>query len=218
MRTVLLLSGGLDSSVLLAQLLNQGHEVAALSLDYGQRHVRELDAARFIAKRYGVRHKVLALPSLATLWPESVLTGAGAVPDGHYAADSMKATVVPNRNMFLLSLALGWAGSLKFDAVAYSAHGGDHAIYPDCRPEFFAAMDAAARFCDWQPLQVLAPFITASKADIVKVGAALGVPFAQTRTCYNDGLNHCGRCGACTERREAFKLAGVSDPTMYCAT
>jgi 7-cyano-7-deazaguanine synthase len=127
----------------------------------------------------------------------------------------MKQTVVPNRNMIMLAVAIGHAVSLKFDSVAFGAHAGDHAIYPDCRPVFASAMDVVAQLCDWQAIRLLRPFIGYSKADIVRIGHELGVPMQLTWSCYKGGDLHCGKCGTCVERREAFQLAGVSDLTQY---
>ncbi len=215
MRIILVYSGGLDSTVLLYHLRQKGHEVRGLGIDYGQRHRKELDAARSICDRLGVEYRVADLNGLRPLLGGSALTDAIAVPEGHYTDASMKQTVVPNRNMIMLSVAIGWAVSLKYDAVAYAAHAGDHAIYPDCRPEFADAMDRAASLCDWHPMRILRPFVDKTKADLVRLGALLGVPFEMTWSCYNGETLHCGRCGTCVERREAFELAGVEDPTEY---
>lgn len=215
-RTVLVFSGGLDSTVLLHHLLAEGHEVLALSVHYGQRHARELDAAAAIARRAGVRHEIADLRAVSGLLAGSSLTSADiAVPEGHYQEESMKATVVPNRNMILLALAAGWAISQKAGAIAYAAHGGDHAIYPDCRPEFADAMRHAIGLADWHRVELLRPFVTLTKAEIVRRGVALGAPLAATWSCYQGRARHCGRCGTCVERREAFELAGVPDPTDY---
>lgn len=215
MKTILIYSGGLDSTVLLYRLRAEGHEVRCLSVDYGQRHRRELGCAAEICRRAGVEHRVADLSSIRPLLGGSSQTDEIAVPEGHYAEETMKLTVVPNRNMILLAVAIGWAVSLKYDAVAYAAHGGDHPVYPDCRPEFIAAMDAAAALCDWHTVRVLSPFTGMTKAGIVRAGAALGVPFGRTWSCYKGGERHCGRCGTCVERREAFQRAGVADPTEY---
>jgi 7-cyano-7-deazaguanine synthase len=216
MKVVLILSGGLDSSVLLARLLADRHEVHALSVDYGQRHRRELDAAREIAAHYGVEHRVADLSGLRPLLAGSSQTDASVpVPHGHYAEESMKATVVPNRNMLLLGAAGAWAISLKADAVAYGAHAGDHAIYPDCRPAFVNALESALLLADWHQVRILRPFIGLTKADIARLGKDLGVPIAKTWSCYEGGDIHCGACGTCWERRESFLLAGVDDPTEY---
>ncbi len=215
-RTVIVFSGGLDSTVLLHHLLAEGREVLALSVHYGQRHARELEAAAAIAALAGVRHEIADLRPVAGLLAGSSLTSSDIpVPDGHYQEESMKATVVPNRNMILLALAAGWAISQKADAIAYAAHGGDHAIYPDCRPEFAEAMRHAIGLADWHRVELLRPFVTLTKADIVRRGAELGAPLGATWSCYRGGARHCGRCGTCVERREAFELAGVPDPTDY---
>jgi len=220
-RTVVVFSGGLDSTTLLYHQRAAGDGVRALSVDYGQRHgAAELAAARSIAAGLGVEHRVLDLRGLAALLGPNGLTDAGVgVPAGAYSAATMALTVVPNRNMVLLAVALAWAASGGegggADAVAFGAHGGGYTPYPDCRPEFAAAMDAAARLCDAWPLAVLVPFVTWSKADIVRRAAALGVPLGATWSCYAGGPAHCGRCGTCLDRRAAFHEAGVPDPTAY---
>lgn len=215
-RIVLIYSGGLDSTVLLHHLRDQGYEVYCLTVNYGQRHGHEISHAIEMCDVFGVQHHVLHLPALAGLLYGSSQTSSGVpVPEGHYTAESMKATVVPNRNMVLLSLAIGWAIATGSDAVAYAAHNGDHAIYHDCREEFAQAMGMAAALCDERPIQLLRPFVERSKADIVSLGDALGVPFEATWSCYKGGELHCGKCGTCVERREAFALAGVADPTEY---
>lgn len=218
-RVVLIYSGGLDSTVLLYSLLADGHEVFALSIDYGQRHKRELESARKICSAVGVLHEVADCSGLQRLLAGSSLTSASvAVPDGHYAEENMKQAIVPNRNMIMLSMAGGWALSQKCEAVAYAAHGGDHAIYPDCRHEFTEAVDKALRLADWEELYLWSPFVNRSKADIVRLGNELKVPFERTWSCYKGGRLHCGRCGTCVERREAFHLAGVKDPTKYASS
>ncbi|MCC5834271.1 MAG: 7-cyano-7-deazaguanine synthase QueC [Opitutales bacterium] len=216
MKTVLVYSGGLDSTVLLYDLLAKGVETHALSIHYGQRHRRELDAAATICKELKVEHQVLELPQLQALFGDSSLTNTAIpVPSGHYAAENMKSTVVPNRNMILLSLATSWAIALKADSVSYAAHSGDHTIYPDCRPEFAETMNQAIGLADWHALRLDRQFVDTSKADIVKLGIELGVPFDKTWSCYQGGELHCGRCGTCLERREAFYLNGIKDPTVY---
>lgn len=217
-RSVLILSGGIDSTVLLAHLLAEGREVFALSVDYGQRHRRELEAAKRICGHYGVKHQVADLRALAPLFGANALTDAQvAVPEGHYEEASMKSTVVPNRNMLLIAVAASWAMSLKASSVAYGAHGGDHAIYPDCRPVFADALDKAIRLADWHEVSLERPFVGLDKAAIVRRGAELGAPLHLTWSCYVGGQEHCGRCGTCVERKEAFAKAGVPDPTVYLA-
>ena len=217
-RCVLIHSGGIDSTVLLAHLLAEGREVFALSVDYGQRHRREIEAAKVICAHYGVKHQVADLRALAPLFGANALTdSAVAVPEGHYEEISMKATVVPNRNMLLISVATSWAISLRASSVAYGAHGGDHAIYPDCRPAFAEALDKAMRLADWHEVSLERPFVGMDKAKIVRRGSELKVPLHLTWSCYVGGVKHCGKCGTCVERKEAFKNAGVVDPTDYVA-
>ncbi|MCB9857777.1 MAG: 7-cyano-7-deazaguanine synthase QueC [Phycisphaerales bacterium] len=218
MNVVLLHSGGLDSTVLLYHLRRQGHGVRSLSVDYGQRHARELAAAQSICDATGVEHRAVDLGSIAPLLAGSALTDAVPVPQAAYDLETMKTTVVPNRNMILISIATAWAVSLKYDAVAYAAHGGDHEIYPDCRPEFAAAMDRAMQLCDWHAVRLDPAFVGNSKADLVRLGDELGVPFEQTWSCYLGGEAHCGACGTCVERRAAFRAAGVVDPTTYVSS
>lgn len=211
---VALLSGGLDSAVLLYRLLAEGHRVTALSVDYGQRHARELVAARAIADSQSVPLRVVQVPSIASLLVSSQ-TNSCDVPHGHYADESMRVTVVPNRNMIMLAIAAGVAWSMKAQAIAYAAHRGDHAIYPDCRPEFVRAMDLALDSAHYEPLDLLAPFLATTKGRIVEIGSELAVPFGLTYSCYEGAVLHCGKCGTCVERIEAFRNAGVPDPTEY---
>jgi 7-cyano-7-deazaguanine synthase len=218
--TVAVLSGGLDSTVLVGHLLEHGHEVTALSVNYGQRHSRELRAAANVAEHYGIHHVVLPAPELATLLGGSALTSPHVpVPDGHYAEDSMKATIVPNRNAILLSMAAGYAFAIGHNAIGFGAHAGDHPVYPDCRPGFVTALEAALVLgSDWpRGFSIHAPFLTVDKTEIVRIGRKLGAPLHLTWSCYKGGLLHCGTCGTCTERREAFELAGAPDPTRYRA-
>lgn len=217
MGTVLIYSGGLDSTVLLYQLLRQGQVVRALSVDYGQKHAREIQAAKEITKEVGVEHRVADLRSITGLLQSSLTSAQLDIPQGHYAEENMKATVVPNRNMILLALAAGWAISLKAQSIAYAAHGGDHAVYPDCRDEFADAMAAAIRLADWHSVELVRPFINLKKPDIVRLGHELQVPFAKTWSCYRGEELHCGACGTCIERREAFYKQGIDDPTTYAA-
>ena len=218
MKTVLIYSGGLDSTVLLAHLQAAGQSVYALSVDYGQRHRCELQQAAAICAASGVPHHTADLSAIQPLLAGSSLTSPEiAVAEGHYTEASMKSTVVPNRNMILLAIATGHALSIGATQVAYAAHSGDHAIYPDCRNEFADAMASAMQLCDWSAIRLERPFVDWSKADIVRRGAALQVPFAQTWSCYKGEALHCGRCGTCIERREAFDLAGVADPTPYAS-
>jgi 7-cyano-7-deazaguanine synthase len=216
-KVLVITSGGLDSTVLLYAHIANGDNVRALGVDYGQRHKVELEYALKTANALKIPFMVARMDSLSELLPGSSQTSNHvAVPEGHYAAENMKATVVPNRNMILLAVAMGHALAHNCEAVSYAAHAGDHAIYPDCRPEFADAMDAAARLCDWKPMRLLRPFIHLTKSEIVAKGASLKVDFSQTYSCYagKPGI-HCGRCGTCVERAESFCEAGIKDPTKY---
>jgi 7-cyano-7-deazaguanine synthase len=215
-RTVVVFSGGLDSTTLLYHLKEAGHELAALAVNYGQRHSRELDCAQAICRDFEMDLTTLDLAGLSPIFGRNSLSDSSAeIPEGSYQPDSMQQTTVPNRNMILLSIAAGWAISNNCQAVAFGAHSGEYTPYPDCRPEFAEAMDKAAQLCDWNPLRILAPFVDWTKADIVRRGAELGVPFGLTWSCYVGGDRHCGRCGTCLDRKRAFQQSGVNDPTEY---
>jgi len=217
MKTIVVCSGGLDS-VSLAYMVAAEHTLTRLvSFDYGQRHRKEVDFAALAAKRFGVSHDIIDMRSIGAVLTGSALTEDIDVPDGHYAEETMRITVVPNRNAIMLAIAFGVAAANGDDAVATAVHGGDHFIYPDCRPAFtqsFEAMQKAA-LDGYANVQLYTPFVVRSKADIVTAGAKYNTPFAETWSCYKGGEIHCGRCGTCVERREAFHLAGVEDPTVY---
>ena len=216
MKIIASVSGGLDSAVMLYSLLNQGNDVFALSISYGQRHAKELGYAARTCRKLGVPWRLVDLSCLKSVLGGSSQTDMNLpVPQGHYTAENMELTVVPNRNMILLSVAAGYAISQGAEGVAYAAHAGDHTIYPDCRPEFTDAMAKSLRLCHFEPVKLLCPFMSATKADIVSLGARLDVPFEDTWSCYEGLEKHCGLCGTCVERKEAFELAGVSDPTEY---
>lgn len=210
MKIVLIYSGGMDSTVALYLHRHLGDEVIPIGIDYGQRHRKELNAARDICKELGIEYRIVDLTVLKRFLTGSSQTDDSVpVPEGHYAEESMKATVVPNRNMIMLSVAVGIAISEKADAVAYAAHSGDHAIYPDCRPEFVDALRDAVWKADWHKVRLLTPFINMSKTDIAIMGKRLGVPFEKTWSCYKGGSEHCGKCGTCVERNEALFGAGL---------
>ncbi|WP_372965786.1 7-cyano-7-deazaguanine synthase QueC [Marinobacter sp.] len=212
---VVIYSGGMDSFTLLHLARAQGLNVYALSFNYGQRHVRELEAARAVCEAEGIPHKVIDIRAMSDVMAGSALTSDTEVPEGHYEEDSMKATVVPNRNMILLSLATGYAVTVNAQAVWYGAHGGDHAIYPDCRPEFVEKMDAVCKVANYEPVAIEAPFMTMDKGDILAEGLRLGLDYGKTWTCYNGRERACGRCGSCVERLEAFAEQGLEDPLDY---
>lgn len=215
-RVVLCLSGGMDSSTLLYDLLERGRQVSVIGFDYGQRHRKELDAAKAITNAVGSSIEIFNLSDLARLFGGSSLTDSSlSVPEGHYSDDSMKATVVPNRNLVFLSIAAAYASSRRIQSICFAAHSGDHTIYPDCKQEFVEALRTVLQLSDWQKVRLEAPFINLSKKDICKRGFELGVPFQLTWSCYKGKEFHCGYCGTCTERREAFQESGVVDPTLY---
>lgn len=217
MKTIVICSGGLDS-VSLAHIVAREHELTRLlSFDYGQRHLKELDYAASCAERLGVPHQIIDLRGIGAALTGSALTDDIDVPDGHYAEESMRVTVVPNRNAIMLTVAFGVAAANGDDAVATAVHGGDHFIYPDCRPAFTEAFNTMqkAALDGYADVSLYTPFVHRTKADIVKDGARVDTPFADTWSCYKGGSRHCGRCGTCVERREAFDLAGIPDPTDY---
>jgi 7-cyano-7-deazaguanine synthase len=232
-KAVALLSGGLDSTTLAYDLKAQGFNLHLLSFDYGQRHRKELEVASLTARDLNARHDTVGLrrqgvgywePLASILGPSSLTDPDTEVPDGHYAEESMRATVVPNRNAIMLSIAYGVAVAENARLVAFAAHAGDHAIYPDCRPEFVQrlvqALDAGNRWQDGDLLpDIVAPYVEMSKGDIAVLAHTLGVPIADTWSCYKGGDVHCGTCGTCYERREALKYAegitGLPDPTTY---
>lgn len=217
MKTLLICSGGLDS-ITLAYKISKEHTLSGLlSFDYGQRHKKELAYAKQASDDLGVPHYISDISGIGKLLSGSALTDDVEVPDGHYAEETMKITVVPNRNAIMLSIAYGIASAKGLDAVAAAFHGGDHFIYPDCRPEFvdaFAEMQNHA-LAGMSDIALYTPFVHVTKADIVSEGAKIAVPFEKSWSCYKGGDIHCGRCGTCVERQEAFALARVSDPTEY---
>ncbi len=217
MKTIVICSGGLDSVSLAHRVAAEQTLIGLLSFDYGQRHRKELDYAAACAKRLGAPHQIIDIRPIGSHLTGSALTDNIDVPDGHYAEETMKATVVPNRNAIMLAIAFGLAAAQKADAVAVAVHGGDHFIYPDCRPGFIDAFQVMqdAALDGYASVKLQAPYVNATKADIVADGAKRGTPFEETWSCYKGGARHCGRCGTCVERREAFHLAGVADPTEY---
>lgn len=207
-KIVLIYSGGIDSTVLLYKLLHEGDEVFPLGFDYGQRHVRELLHARQICDSLGLEYVVVKLDALRDLAKAALLNRTGAIPTG-------RAAVVPNRNAVMLSLATSFAASNNIDAVALAVHKSDYADFPDCRPDFLKTFEKAMRLSTENPnFRILAPFLSMSKSEIVKLGVELQVPFEKTWTCYNPrsaGVP-CGECAACLERRKAFEANGIEDP------
>ncbi|WSQ14931.1 7-cyano-7-deazaguanine synthase QueC [Streptomyces sp. NBC_01231] len=215
---VVVLSGGMDSTTLLAHFAALRFKLVAVTVDYGQRHRKEIDSARRIARHYGAEHHVLEVAGFGTLLSGAALTDAQvAVPDGHFAEEAMRATVVPNRNAVLANLATSVAVARRADMVALGMHAGDHFIYPDCRPAFVDALRHLVAVANegFTTPRVEAPFMTWSKADIARHGVRLGAPLEMSWSCYKGGAIHCGTCGTCYERREAFRETDLLDPTEY---
>ncbi|HEX2861867.1 MAG TPA: 7-cyano-7-deazaguanine synthase QueC [Lacunisphaera sp.] len=219
MKVVVLCSGGMDSVAALYWARTQHHVDAVLSFDYGSKHNhRELPLAAEHARKLGAPHRIIRLDFIGQLFASDLLKSGGDVPEGHYADDNMKRTVVPFRNGIMLAAAAGYAESAEAGGLVIAAHTGDHTIYPDCREDFMVAMGHAMRLGTYAGVQLLRPFIALTKGQIAAEGARLGVDFALTWSCYKGGEMHCGKCGTCVERREAFQQAGLVDPTEYEAT
>lgn len=214
-KVVVIYSGGMDSFTVLHKAVQAGHDVYALSFNYGQRHVKELQCAAQVCQELGIKHKIVDISAINQLLAGSSLTDDIEIPEGHYAADNMKSTVVPNRNMILLSLAVGYAVSLGASQVYYGAHSGDHFIYPDCRPEFVQKMHDVCQIANYEPVDIVSPYLHQTKIEILADGLAMGLDYAKTWTCYNGREKACGKCGSCQERLEAFNLNNAQDPLPY---
>ncbi len=217
---IVILSGGLDSVVLAHLMQSEKNDLHLLSFDYGQRHAKELEYSRRAAMCLKAPHNIVDIRSVGALLGGSALTDENiAVPHGHYAAPSMAITIVPNRNAIFLTIAYGVAVAQNAQIVATAVHSGDHFVYPDCREEFLQSFNAMQRLavagCGDENLHLYAPFADKTKSQIVEIGARLNVPFGETWSCYEGGTIHCGQCGTCVERKEAFETAGVFDPTEY---
>ena len=211
---VLILSGGMDSVTMLYDY--QERIAVAISFDYGSNHnAKEIPFAQLHCRRLGIEHLVIPLEFIHRYFDSSLLQGAEAIPEGHYAADNMKSTVVPFRNAIMLSVAVGLAESRHLNYVMMANHGGDHTIYPDCRPEFVKAFSDASVAGTYEKVEVWAPYTMLTKEDIAKRGKALGIDYSETWSCYKGGDVHCGRCGTCMERKEALEQAGIADNTAY---
>ena len=212
--SVIIVSGGLDSITL---LYDKAETIAlAVSFDYGQNHgAKELPFAAHHCRKLGIPHITIPLSFMHRYFKSSLLDGAEAIPEGHYAEENMKSTVVPFRNGIMLAIATGIAESHGLKRVYIANHGGDHTIYPDCRPDFIQAMDGAATAGTFVNVRIEAPYTNITKADIVRRGTALDIDYSKTWSCYKGADLHCGKCGTCVERKEAFLEAGVKDPTEY---
>jgi len=215
-KAVIILSGGLDSTVSLYTVKNEGIEiVGVLSFDYGQKHKKELEYAKKTCELLQLNHRIIDLQCLNPLLESSLTRQNLDIPEGNYKEESMKQTVVPNRNMIMISIAAGWAISLKADYVVIGVHQGDHFIYPDCRSIFINQLNKAIEICDWHMVRLLTPVINLDKTTIVKLGIEEKVPFENTWTCYKGKELACGKCGSCQERLEAFKNNNIKDPISY---
>ncbi len=212
--SILILSGGMDSVTLLYD--QQARIALAVSFDYGSNHnAKEIPFAQWHCEQLGIPHIVIPLDFMTKYFKSSLLEGAEAIPEGHYADENMKSTVVPFRNGIMLSIAVGIAESNGLKYVMMANHGGDHTIYPDCTPAFVDAFDAAAKAGTFVNVGLLSPFVNWTKADIARRGKELGIDYAKTWSCYKGGEKHCGKCGTCVERKEAMAEAGIEDPTIY---
>tara|TARA_X000000368_G_scaffold417782_1_gene415172 strand:+ start:256 stop:909 length:654 start_codon:yes stop_codon:yes gene_type:complete len=214
-KIIVVYSGGLDSFTLLNEAIRSGKDISALSFDYGQKHSKELHCVEKFCTQESIDSKIVDISSIKELFQGSSLTDDIDIPKGHYEDDSMKSTVVPNRNMILISLALGYAVTKGAEEVWFGAHAGDHAIYPDCRPEFVEKMDSVARIANYSPIAIKAPYITMSKTEILAIGLNMQLDYGLTWTCYEGKDLACGSCGACHERLESFAANNVIDPIKY---
>ena len=211
---IIVLSGGMDS----VTLLHEFKDIIALAVtfNYGSNHnKREIEYAKLHCQRLGIKHIIIPLDFMHTYFKSSLLEGADAIPEGHYADSNMKSTVVPFRNGIMLAIACGIAESNKLTRVLIANHAGDHTIYPDCRQQFIDAMSAAMTNGTYEGVHIFAPYTNITKANIAQRGARIGINYAETYSCYKGGVNHCGKCGTCIERREALAEAGVTDTTTY---
>ncbi len=215
-KVIVLLSGGMDSVTALYAAMKDYEVVGALSFDYGSKHAsKELVCAKHHCDELKIPHTVIKLDFVQSLFNSALLIGGDEIPEGHYEDEVMKQTVVPFRNGIMLSIAAGYAESVGVKGVVIAAHSGDHAIYPDCRDDFMEAMGSAIRLGTYENIELIAPFVNIDKTEIVRIGAGLGIDYSNTWSCYKGQAVHCGKCGTCIERIEAFELAGVEDPTEY---
>ena len=212
--SVIIVSGGMDSITLLYEYKER--IALGVSFDYGSNHnAREIPFAELHCRRLGIPHLTIPLDFMHRYFRSSLLEGAEAIPEGNYDDDNMKSTVVPFRNGIMLSIAAGLAESRGLHYVMMANHGGDHTIYPDCRPAFVDAMSQATEAGTYVGVQVSAPYTQITKTDIARRGEALGIDYTETWSCYKGGEHHCGKCGTCRERIEALAEAGIEDHTLY---
>ena len=216
MKVLAIFSGGMDSATAIAKTIKEGHEVSTVSFDYGSKHNdREWEYAQKFCQHYKIGNDRIPLDFIRDYFESDLLKSGGDIPDGHYADPSMKRTVVPFRNGIMLAIACGLAESWGYDSVLIGNHFGDHAVYPDCRQGFIIPMARAMDRGTYSNISLLSPFENITKTDIAELGSQLGVPYELTYSCYKGGVDHCGTCGTCVERKEAFRDSGVPDPTRY---
>lgn len=213
-RALVILSGGMDSTTLLHYVKEKGFNIHALTFHYGQRHSKEIGMAAKTCEKLKIPHTIVNVQVLSALMKGSALTDGIAVPEGHYEDESMKLTVVPNRNSLFINMAMSFAISNEIDTIFYGAHAGDHAIYPDCRPIFVKKIKELAKVVHYTPLNIEAPFLGIDKAGILALGSALKVDYSLTWTCYKGEDKPCGKCGSCVERAEAFAKLNIVDPLV----
>lgn len=212
---VIILSGGLDSTTLLYDLVGKGYKLEALSFNYGSKHnKREIHMAKLHCANLKIKHTIITL-HLDKYFKSSLLKGGKKIPEGHYEAENMKSTVVPFRNGIMLSMAVGYAESIGVGKVFLGSHKGDRSIYPDCRREFTIAINLAAQLGTYNNVEIVSPYNDLMKWDIVKIGLTLNVPYVYTYSCYKGNSVACGKCGTCVERLEAFKKNNEEDPVEY---
>ena len=214
-KAVVIYSGGMDSFTILNKAKAEGFDLYAITFDYGQKHTKEIEFAKQVCLELGIEHKIIDITAINQLLQSSSLTSDIDIPEGHYEAANMKSTVVPNRNMILLSLAIGYAVDIGAEKVFYGAHAGDHSIYPDCRPEFVHAMNDVAKIANYEPIDIVAPYLNSHKSEILTDGLNMGLDYGKSWTCYNGREKACGKCGSCVERLEAFAMNNATDPLAY---
>jgi len=214
-KAIVVFSGGLDSTTLLHYVKSLGYEVYGISFDYNQRHKKELDYAKYWGKKLCKEFKIIDISFMKQIADNSSLLNDKEIPHDHYTNENQKITVVPNRNMIMLSIAVAWAENIKAEKVFFGPHANDYTIYPDCRPDFVDAINKASKLATYNHIKIEAPFVDIQKWQIVSLGTKLGIDYSKTWSCYEGKEKHCGKCSACQERKETFKILGIKDPTEY---
>ena len=210
-KILIIFSGGVDSFTLMHTALKKLYYVEAISFNYGQKHVKEISYAKKACQELDVKHEIVNL-DIGNILSHSALVGRKNIPEGNYDKEKMKQTVVPNRNMVMISVAASLAIKNKLDYLWYAAHSGDHEIYPDCRPEFIAKMSEVLSICDYHKINFEAPFQDLSKSEIIKVGLDMNLDYSKAWTCYEGKEKPCSKCSACLERAASFQANQAKDP------